>query len=91
MTKQQLVGIVAKRAHMPRSAASEAIDVFIDEIQKALQKGDKIVLSGFGSFVVTKVKEKRVVPFGKAEKEQIIKGHKIVTFKPGRPLRKLVW
>ncbi len=91
MTKLQLMGIVAKRAHMPRKAAEESIDVFLEEITRALQKGDKVVLSGFGTFTLGKVKDKQVVPFGKHEKRLTIKGHKVVNFKPGKPLKKLVW
>ncbi len=91
MTKVQLIGIVAKRAHMPKKAAEEAVEVFIDEILRALKKGDKVVLSGFGTFTLGKVKDKEVVPFGKEDKRVTIKGHKVVNFKAGKPLRKAIW
>ena len=91
MTKSQLIGIVAKRAHMPKRASEEAIEVLFEEISRALQKGEKVVLSGFGTFSLGKVKDKQVVPFGKAEKRLTIKGHKVVNFKAGKPLKKSVW
>jgi len=31
------------------------------------------------------------VPFGKEDQRQTIKGHGVVLFKPGKPLKKLVW
>lgn len=91
MTKSDLVDIMGKRAHMPKKAAEEALQVFIEEVMRALQKGDKVVISGFGTFFLGKVKDKEVVPFGREEQRQIIKGHKVVNFKVGKPFKKLVW
>ena len=91
MTQSQLVSIVAKRAHMPKRASEEALTVFLEEITRALHKGEKVVLSGFGTFSLGKVRDKQVVPFGKAEKRLTIKGHKVINFKSGKPLKKLVW
>ena len=91
MTQSQLIGIVAKRAHMPKRASEEAIVVFLEEITRALKKGEKVVLSGFGTFSLGKVKDKEVVPFGKSEKRLTIKGHKVINFKSGKPLKKMVW
>lgn len=91
MTKSTLIGIVAKRAHMPKRAAEEAIEILIEEITRSLQKGDKVVLSGFGTFSLGKVKDKQVVPFGKEANRMVIKGHKVVNFKAGKPLKKTVW
>ena len=91
MTKADIVNMVCKRAHMPKKAASEAVDIFFEEAIRALGKGDKVVISGFGTFSIGKVKDKIVVPFGKQERKQIIKGHKVVNFKVGKPLKTLVW
>ncbi len=91
MTKSQLVTVVAKKAHMPKKAAEDAIDVLFDEVTRALQKGEKVVLSGFGTFSLGKVKDKQVVPFGKPDKRLTIKGHKVVNFKAGKPLKRIVW
>ncbi|OGD62475.1 hypothetical protein A2160_00130 [Candidatus Beckwithbacteria bacterium RBG_13_42_9] len=59
MTKSQLVEIVAKKAHLTKKAAIEAIDVLFEEIIRQLNKGEKVVLSGFGTFKVKKVKDKK--------------------------------
>ena len=58
---------------------------------RALKKGDKVVLSGFGTFHLGKVNDKQVVPFGKEDKRQTIKGHRVVNFRVGKPLKKMVW
>lgn len=91
MTKSQLIGIVAKKAHLTKRASEEAIEALIEEVSRSLAKGDKVVISGFGTFYVSKVKDKQVVPFGKIENKQIIKGHRVVNFRVGKPLKKRVW
>jgi DNA-binding protein HU-beta len=91
MTKSQLVGVVAKKAHMTKRAAEEAIDALFDEITRTLKKGEKVVISGFGTFYVSRVKDKEVVPFGDEDKRQVIKSHRVVNFRVGKPLKREVW
>jgi DNA-binding protein HU-beta len=56
MTKAQLVDVVASSAKISKAAAGKAIDSFIASIRKALKKGEKVTLVGFGTFSVTKRK-----------------------------------
>ena len=91
MVKSQLSDIVAKRAHLTKKAAKDAIEALFDEISRSLKKGDKVVISGFGTFYINPVDDKEVVPFGKEEKRQVVKSHRVVNFKVGKPLRKKVW
>ncbi len=91
MTKSQLINIIAKKAHLTKRAAEESIDALFDEVIRSLKKGDKVVLSGFGTFYLGKVKDKQVVPFGKEDHRQTIKGHRVVNFRVGKPLKKAVW
>lgn len=91
MTKHQIVNIVAKRAHLTKKASREAIEAFFDEVSKSLSKGDKVVLSGFGTFYVAKVADKEVVPFGNEVKRTTVKGHRVINFRVGKPLKKIVW
>lgn len=91
MTKAQLVNVVAKTAHLTRKASSEAIEALFEEITRTLKKGEKVVISGFGTFYLGKIKDKAVVPFGKTEKKQVIKSHHVANFRAGKPLKKIVW
>lgn len=91
MTKSDLIDVVAKKAHLPKNAAEQAINVFLDEAKRALKKGQKVVLSGFGTFYVSKVDDKRVVPFGRENQARVIKAHRVVNFRVGRPLKKTIW
>lgn len=91
MTKSKLVNIVAKRAHLTKKASREAIEIFLDEVKKGLRKGEKVVLSGFGTFYLSRVADKQVVPFGKEDRRQVIKGHNVINFRVGKPFKKNVW
>ena len=50
MNKQDLVSKIAKDVELSKTAASAAVDSFIDGITKALKKGDSITFVGFGTF-----------------------------------------
>jgi len=91
MKKSDFYDIIAKNAHMTQKTAKDAIDTFLSEIVKTLKKGDKVVLSGVGTFSIGKVGPKDVVPFGKGEKRTTVKAHHVVNFKAAKPLRKIIW
>lgn len=91
MTKSQLISIIAKKAHLTKKASEEAVETLFEEIIRSLKKGDKVVLSGFGTFYLGRVKDKQVVPFGKEDQRQVIKSHKVVNFRVGKPLKRTVW
>lgn len=89
MKKSDLIKLVANKAHLTKKAANEAIEVTFGEIQRALQKGERIVLSGFGTFKTTLVKDKMVRYPGESDKK-LVKSHREARFTPGREFRKVV-
>jgi nucleoid DNA-binding protein len=54
MTKAELIEIVAQKAKLTKKASKEAIEAFTGTIEKTLAKGEKVTVSGFGTFVVRK-------------------------------------
>ncbi len=89
MTKKQLVDQVARKAHLTKRAADEAVDVFLDEVGRVLAKGEKVVLSGFGTFRVISIKGK-TVKIPKSQKFVTIKAHRLPRFTPGKKLKRQV-
>ena len=89
MTKQQMFEVVARKAHLTKKASRDAVESFLEEIKKALSKGEKVVLSGFGTFKVVSVKDKPVIVPGTKERK-IVKGHRAARFTPGKTLKKAV-
>jgi DNA-binding protein HU-beta len=53
MNKTQLIDAIAERSGLSKAIAKKSIDAFIDIASDTLRMGDKIVISGFGSFEVT--------------------------------------
>ena len=54
MNKSQLIDAIAERSGVSKVNAKKSIDAFIDVASNTLRQGDKITISGFGSFEVTK-------------------------------------
>ena len=52
MLTADIIEKVAKDARLTKKAAKEAVDSTFDNVVKALRKGDKVVVSGFGTFVI---------------------------------------
>jgi len=89
MTKRQLIDQVARKAHLTKKAATESIEVFLSEIGRVLAKGEKVVLSGFGTFQVKPMKGK-TVKIPKTDKLVTIKPHRSPRFTPGKKLKRQV-
>ena len=49
MTKADLIDVVAAEAELSKRQAGEIVDLVLDEIKTALQKGDRVALTPFGS------------------------------------------
>jgi len=52
MTKADLVEMVAKKVNLTNKAAKESVSAVFRAIEDALKKGDKVVVTGFGTFMV---------------------------------------
>jgi DNA-binding protein HU-beta len=89
MTKAELIDKIAKDAKVTKVAAGKALDSFIDSVKKALKKGDKVTLIGFGTFSVTqrKARKGRNPQTGKEIK---IPARKAPKFAAGQGLKKAV-
>jgi len=89
MTKKDLIALVARKAHLTKRGAEEAVEVFLSEVGRVLGKGEKVVLSGFGTFRVVSMRGK-TVKIPKTDKFVTIKTHRLPRFTPGSKLRKQV-
>ena len=59
MTKTDLIGKMAKDSKLSKAAAGKALDSFVDGVKRALKKGEKVTLIGFGTFSVTQRKARK--------------------------------
>ncbi|MBL7902598.1 MAG: HU family DNA-binding protein [Bacteroidia bacterium] len=85
MNKAELVDAIASNAKLTKADAGRALDATIESIHKALKKGDRIGLVGFGSFSVSK-RAARIGRNPQTGKEIKIAAKKVVKFKAGADL-----
>ncbi len=52
MTKADLVDLVAKKASLTSKASRDAVQAVLDGVRDALKRGEKVVVTGFGTFSV---------------------------------------
>jgi nucleoid DNA-binding protein len=89
VTKKELIELVAKKGNLTNKAAKESVTVFLGGIKDALKRGEKVVITGFGTFSVRSRKQRK----GRNPKtgESItIKARKAPGFTPGKSLKKAV-
>jgi DNA-binding protein HU-beta len=60
VTKRDLVGKVAVDARLTRAQATRALEAILAGIQASLVRGDRVTISGFGTFGVLHKKARRV-------------------------------
>ena len=89
MNKAELIEAMASGSKLTKADAGRALDAFLDATTKALKKGDKLTLVGFGTFSVTKrpARTGRNPKTGKAIK---IAAKKVAKFKAGAALAKVL-
>jgi nucleoid DNA-binding protein len=88
VNKAELIEAVAK-VTCTKAEAGNAVNAVIDNIAKALKKGDSVTLVGFGTFSVKKRKA-RIGRNPQTGKEIKIAAKKVPAFKPGKELKDTV-
>jgi DNA-binding protein HU-beta len=90
LRKSDLTARVATELGGSRAQGEAALNSVLSSIQKALSKGDRVVLTGFGSFSVRQVKARRVKPIRGGHAGQLITvpAHRRVGFTAGAELNK---
>ncbi len=85
MNKAELIDAIAAEAGLSKADAKRALDAFITSTTKALKKGDRVALVGFGSWSVAK-RAARTGRNPQTGKEIKIAAKKVVKFKAGAEL-----
>jgi DNA-binding protein HU-beta len=86
MTKAELIASIGKEAKISKASAEKALNAFTNTVMKALKKGDKLALTGFGTFSVAK-RRARAGRNPQTGKEIKIPATKVAKFKAGNLLK----
>jgi DNA-binding protein HU-beta len=89
MNKSELIDAIASGADLTKAAATKAVDAMIGAVTRALQTGDQVALTGFGTFSVRDraAREGRNPQTGDVIR---IKASKMPGFKAGKALKDAV-
>ena len=88
MIKLDLVNEVVNRTGLTKTKAEVAVETVFDSMKKALERGDRIELRGFGVFNV-KPRKTGIGRNPRTGAEVSIPPGKAVRFKPGKELQEL--
>ncbi|KKP69640.1 DNA-binding protein HU [candidate division CPR3 bacterium GWF2_35_18] len=58
MTKTDLVEKIASKTGLTKKAAGDALEAVLETVTGALSKGDKVTITGFGTFLVRSRRER---------------------------------
>ena len=86
MTKIDIVDKIYEKVGFPKNEVAKIVDSVFDMIKETLQREDKLVLSGFGNFVIRNKKARRGRNPQTGDNLEIT-GRRVLTFKPSPVLR----
>ena len=89
MTKKELTEKLSKKVGLTKKAAFESVNSVFGLIKEALSKGDKVIITGFGTFEVRNRATRRGRNPQTGDTIQIA-GHKLPGFTAGKTLRRLI-
>lgn len=89
MNKSELINQISEKAKLPQKQAEKVVNLIFDSMVESLEKGDRIEIRGFGSFVCKHYAayEGRNPRTGEATR---VEEKRLPVFKVGKELRERV-
>ncbi len=91
LTKADIIDSINLATGMNRKDIHQVIDLFIDEIKKALVEGRVVELRGFGTFEIRVRKGRKKARNPKTGEPVSVGAHGVAAFRPGKELKQEVW
>ena len=89
MTKAELINSIAAKVDCTKKEADTTLNAVIGAITEALEKGDKVAITGFGTFEVRERGEKKCIN-PRTKEETVCPPSKAPAFKAGKALKEAV-
>lgn len=86
MTKADLIEGLSNKLGMNKNEAEKAVNIMLDDIINALKAGERVNISGFGTFAVSS-REARTGRNPKTGESIEISASRSAKFKPGKQLK----
>jgi DNA-binding protein HU-beta len=89
VNKAELVQQIAARTKLPPAEVATVTDGFIDVVRRSVARGEKVVLSGFGTFH-RQARRRRTARNMWTNESVDVPARNIPAFRPGKAFRELV-
>jgi DNA-binding protein HU-beta len=89
VNKRELVAEVSARTKLPAAEVAAVLDAVLDLVRRAVTRGDKVVLSGFGTFH-RRTRARRIARDIWAGESITVKPTNVPSFRPGKPFKDAV-
>lgn len=89
LTKTEITERIQKKIDLSRTASYEIMEEFLEIIKGTLEKGEDVMISGFGKFCVNEKKARKGRNPATSE-EMTLPARRVVTFKCSGKLRNLI-
>jgi integration host factor subunit alpha len=86
ITKLEIINMLYEHIGIPKTECIKIVESFFDIIKSELEKGNPVMVSGFGKWTV-KAKKKRKGRNPQTGADLTIDARRVVTFKPSDVLR----
>jgi len=86
VTKDQIINSVSNHLGLPKTRSAQVVESLLDTIKKTLEKGEDVLISGFGKFCV-KDKGKPRGKNPRTGRDMMLGERKVVTFRCSGRLR----
>jgi DNA-binding protein HU-beta len=89
VNKSELVEEIAAKAKMPAADVARVIDTFMESVTRSVVRGEKVVLSGFGTFH-RQARARRTARNIWADRPLRVPPRNVPAFRPGKPFKDAV-
>ena len=89
LTKANIVDVVHNDLGFPKNRSAELIEILLEQIKSTLEKGEDVLISGFGKFCVKDKKERRGRNPATGD-DMMLSQRQVVTFRCSHLLREKI-
>jgi integration host factor subunit alpha len=89
LTKANIVDAIHNDLGFPKNRSAELIEILLEQIKRTLEKGEDVLISGFGKFCIKNKKERRGRNPATGD-DMMLSQRQVVTFRCSHLLREKI-
>ena len=86
LTKAKIIDVIHTRLGYPKNRSAELLEILLEIVKDTLEKGEAVLISGFGNFCVKEKDERRGRNPATGD-DMVLDKRKVVTFRCSHLLR----